>query len=398
MAKMTLDADLISEHHNSSLNAILDAVKSGAGRNLAEAETLPPQAYVSEAFFAREVETVFRPGWVCVAHVSQLPQVGSYFTIDLFDERLLVVRGKDDVIRAMSRICLHRWAPVAEGCGTAKIFSCPFHKWAFDLDGVLLGAPLMEGVRFEADGKRLPQIRTATLDGFVYVNFDGGAPELEIALAGFSASLAKFRLEELQPMFELSYECKFNWKIMVETFMECYHHIAAHPETFERDFPARLASVDDGAASWTRGTSHLRPALADDHLKIGLPLLSEHLTAEEHRAFYMYLAYPSQLITIMPDRVYVFRSQPRGAALTSLQVAVLARPEAWELPNYQQLCAAEKAFADRINLEDIAVNTLQQLGAATRSATPGVLNHLEKAVWQLADYIREKTASGPSVD
>jgi hypothetical protein len=52
--------------------------------------------------------------------------------------------------------------------------------------------------------------------------------------------------------------------------------------------------------------------------------------------------------------------------------------------------AAEREFLLVVNDEDIAVNEMQQRGAATRSAAPGRFSHLEKALWQLADYVRER--------
>ena len=83
--------------------------------------------------------SVFKKDWLCVGHVSQVAKIGDYFTLELFGEPLVVVRGPDR-IRVLSRVCLHRWAPVAEGAGNVKLFSCPFHRWAYGLDGQLVTA------------------------------------------------------------------------------------------------------------------------------------------------------------------------------------------------------------------------------------------------------------------
>ncbi|MDE1174103.1 MAG: aromatic ring-hydroxylating dioxygenase subunit alpha [Parvibaculaceae bacterium] len=371
------------------LDDLLGAVKAGAHQDLEHSETLPPMAYVSEDFFNMEVERVFKPGWVCVGHVSQVPEEGSYFTLDLFGEMLVIVRAADG-IRAMSRICLHRWAPIAEGCGKTKLFSCPFHKWGFALDGRLLGAPLMEGVQFDVEGRQLPQVRTEVLEGFIFVNFSGDAAPVGQAFTGFAERIGKFKIGELVLAGELSYECDFNWKIMMETFMECYHHIAAHPSTFEASFPARLSYIEDDRKTWTMGASPARDSVPDDKIRVGLPLLSDDLTTEESRAFFLYQAFPSHLVSIWPDRVYMFRCQPRSAGRTSLQTYVFVRPEARELPNFAEIMKQEMDFFVTVNAEDIAVNEMQQKGAATSTAQVGRLSHLEKAVWQLADYIRDR--------
>jgi len=85
---------------------------------------------------------IFRREWIPVGHIAQVLSVGDYFTIDVLNELLMVVRGADR-IRVLSRTCLHRCAPVAAGAGNTKRFSCPFHLWAYDFNGHLVSAPLM---------------------------------------------------------------------------------------------------------------------------------------------------------------------------------------------------------------------------------------------------------------
>ena len=85
------------------LDTIIGQVLAGGGRTLEQAETLPPAAYVSEAFYRLEVEKVFKKDWIGVGHVSQVPNVGDYFTLELFGEPIVVVRGPDR-IRVLSRV------------------------------------------------------------------------------------------------------------------------------------------------------------------------------------------------------------------------------------------------------------------------------------------------------
>ncbi|MBB5373040.1 aromatic ring-hydroxylating oxygenase subunit alpha [Acidocella aromatica] len=344
-----------------ALVAMLNAATRGACRALEHAETLPPSTYVSDEFFALEVEKIFKPGWVCVGHVSQVPEAGDYFTLDLFDEMLVIVRGRDSVIRTLSGICTHHWAPLVEGKGNIKLFSCPFHKWGFDLTGKLLGAPLMDKVEFHQNDCDLPGFSTEVVDGFIYANLSGDAPSLAPQLADLSAQLAKFKLDELIVVGEYSYDCKSNWKIMVETFMECYHHIAAHPETFEASFPARLSYIEDGHPAWTYGVSPARETVRDEDILIGTPLLSDDLTTFDRRCFQLFLVYPFHMINIWPDRVYWFRSQPVAANRTMVQTYVLARPKARDMPGYEAFMEKEMQFVDKVNLEDFAVKKILPL-------------------------------------
>jgi phenylpropionate dioxygenase-like ring-hydroxylating dioxygenase large terminal subunit len=385
---MSLAIDTLPvEDSDTAFETLVEAVLAGRSQALERAETLPPEAYTAQAFYRLEVDRIFRKEWLCVGHVSQVAGIGDYFTLDLLGEMLVVVRASDDRVRVMSRICLHRWAPLVNGTGNAKLFSCPFHKWGFALDGRLLGAPHMEDVEFDPKACRLPEFRNEIVDGFIYVNFDKAAAPLAPRLQDFSSAVAKFKLDELVIAGTLAYDCAINWKIVVETFMECYHHIAAHPETFERAFPARMSYVEDGRAAWTLGHSPARPEVPDETIAAGFPPLAD-LTAEERHEFRLYLIYPYHLLSLLPDRVFWFCLQPDGPARTRMQTHILVRRSALDDPDYAEKLAKELDFLKTVNAEDIAVNEMQQLGAATPSAEAGRLSVLEKAVWQLAEYVR----------
>ena len=101
------------------IDALLRALLRDANQPLARASTLPPEAYTSEGFFRLEVERILRKQWLVIGHVSQLPRRGDYFSLDLLGEMIVVVRAADR-IRALSRICLHRWAPLVNGSGNTR--------------------------------------------------------------------------------------------------------------------------------------------------------------------------------------------------------------------------------------------------------------------------------------
>ncbi|MCW5623244.1 MAG: aromatic ring-hydroxylating dioxygenase subunit alpha [Burkholderiales bacterium] len=390
------------------MNAIVEMRKTEAGIDsllqevarigalpLDRSETLPTGAYTSEAFFDLEVERLFKPGWVSVAHVSQLPNKGDYLSLNLFGE-LVVIVNDGDAIRALSRVCLHRWAPICEGNGNAGSFVCPFHKWAYRLDGRLIGAPLMEeAADFHPESCSLPAFRSEVVDGFVFVNIDGTAEPLRPALAEMSDLLKNYQMDRMVIGSVLQYECAFNWKIMVETFMECYHHIGPHAATFEPEFPARISYVEDGRPAWTRGFGVARPEIVPDVFDVGLPRFPL-VNAKECESFGLYLAYPSHIIATFPDRVVWFDVQPVGAALTRLTAYQFVQPEAKAMEGFDQEMAVQTKVWDVINREDIEVNTMQQIGAQSGYVKPGRLSHLEKAIWQLGQFVATKVAAPQS--
>jgi len=370
------------------LQTLLQAVLAGRDQPLEQAGTLPPEAYASEPFYQLEVERVLRTGWLPVGHIAQLARVGDYFCHDLCGELLVVMRGSEGQ-RVMSRVCLHRWAELLQGSGNCRRFACPAHKWTYDLEGRLVGAPAMDQVQFDTRQQRLPEYRSEIVDGFIYVNLSADAPPLTPQLRELSRELAPLAPERWRIGVTLDYDCPVNWKLVVETFSECYHHIGAHPETFDATYPGRDSYVEEGRVGWTVLHAPARRDAPQERLTAGFPLLGE-LSAQQRQEFRVYLVYPYQLLAVMPDRVYWFCLQPCGAMRTRFQAHLLLDPRAPDDPNYPQLLEAERSFYARFNEEDIAINRMQQRGVTTRVARPGRFSHLEKALWQFADYLRDR--------
>jgi phenylpropionate dioxygenase-like ring-hydroxylating dioxygenase large terminal subunit len=386
------------------IDALVSGVLAGANRPADLAETLPAAAYTAPSFFDLEVERIFRQDWFCVGHVSQLAEVGDYFTLDLFGELLVVVRAADR-IRVLSRVCLHRWAPVVTGEGRAKLFSCPFHKWGYALDGSLLGAPFMEAARdFQATDCRLPEIRSEIVEplGLIFISFAEPVDSITERLQSFSDRYRNWRMADLVAVRPRELETKpeepwrrnhFNWKIQVETFMECYHHIGAHPETFEIDQPARLSSCETGGKGWTICHSPYRDSVDDAGCTFGLPLIPG-LAADERRICDYVLIYPCTLFSIRADTVGIMLLIPVSPTLTLSRSFTLVAPEAAAQPGLiQEKFGALRDFFNKTNEEDNTVNEMQQAGAGASLASIGRLSHLELTVAHLADYVRGRIGS-----
>src|SRR5258706_14609857 len=114
---------------------------AGVRRPVEQASNLPPWCYTSEAFFAREVERIFRKEWNFVGRAERIPKPGDYFAVEIAGVPVLIVRGADDAVRAFSNICRHRGCIVARGEGNRGQFVCPYHAWTYALSGELVAAP-----------------------------------------------------------------------------------------------------------------------------------------------------------------------------------------------------------------------------------------------------------------
>ena len=116
----------------------------GVFKPVEQAQSLPPWCYTSEEFYQAEIKNIFMKTWNFFGHVDQVKEPGDYIAVEYVGAQILIVRGRDNEIRAFANSCRHRAAPVAEGEGNANLFTCPYHSWTYELDGSLRGCPGME--------------------------------------------------------------------------------------------------------------------------------------------------------------------------------------------------------------------------------------------------------------
>ena len=132
-----------------------------------------------------------------VARVEDVAEPGSFQLIDVDGENVILVRGRDDVIRAFYNVCRHRGTAVEEReCGKAVRFQCPYHAWIYDLDGRLIRAKHTEDLEdFSFDTFGLREIHSATWQGFVFLNLsDGPVAPLEDQLGDLVAAHGAVRV------------------------------------------------------------------------------------------------------------------------------------------------------------------------------------------------------------
>lgn len=380
--------DVVFDDGDSILQRMLQQQQSDASR----AETLPPEAYNSDSFFRLEQEKVFRQDWLFVGHVSQVPQLNDFFTLDVVGEPLLIVRN-DAGIAVFSNVCLHRWAPIAQGSGNSRSFVCPFHNWTYNTHGKLSGAPSMNQAQdFERQQCQLPTIRHEELFGMIFVTFNADAPSLAARLAPLQARFERYHLADLVTAYTLDYDCPYNWKMAIETFMECYHHAAVHRSTLEDSFPGRLSSIGEDGPGWTVCHQPLRKnGELSEILTEGLTPFSG-LSDDEMRFSDLMLLYPNCLISLNPDRISISAILPQSTTRTQWHRVVLVSAESAARDDFTQTAERMKQGSLTIIDEDQWINAEQQRGSRSRLARPGRLSHLETTVWHLANYLKTRMA------
>ncbi|MGH9157140.1 MAG: aromatic ring-hydroxylating oxygenase subunit alpha [Acidimicrobiales bacterium] len=210
--------------------------------------TLDPTCYWSPDVYEAELDRVFRSGWVAVGHVSQVADAGSYRCVDVSGESLVVTRDRGGLLHVLSRVCPHRWMEACSGDGTARSLQCPYHHWTFNLAGQLRAAPAM-GAAFDKSACSLTEFRHEVWEGFIFVNVDGGAPDVRELWSPLADQLHDYRLAGWRVVSTIDWgERPWNWKVLMDNG-ECYHHLGLHQHSLEPLYPARDVrdAPDNGA-------------------------------------------------------------------------------------------------------------------------------------------------------
>jgi glycine betaine catabolism A len=110
--------------------------------------TLPGKYYISKEIYQSEMERIFYDRWLCVGRELHIPEPGDYFLSEIGQENIIIVRDKEQKIHAFFNICRHRGTRlcVKERGHLKATIQCPYHAWTYNLQGNLIGAPLMDEV------------------------------------------------------------------------------------------------------------------------------------------------------------------------------------------------------------------------------------------------------------
>ena len=189
-------------------------------------EGLPHSAYTSPDRLATEEERIFQRSWVCLGHLADIPELGDYTVEAILDREVLIARGSDGIVRAFHNVCRHRGHAVAENCGNARRFMCPYHAWTYSLDGSLFHAPYSDDVAgLDKESFGLRPVKLETVAGALFVNLDSDAAPFDDCYPGLRAEIEAWSPDplEMNKVFESPALHRANWKASVENFSECYH-------------------------------------------------------------------------------------------------------------------------------------------------------------------------------
>jgi Rieske 2Fe-2S family protein len=340
--------------------------------------TLAGTDYTSESVFLEERDRIWFDRWVCIGRAEEIPAAGDYLVRDLAGESVVVTRNADGALRAFYNVCAHRGTKLldetGEVCGhVSKAFKCPYHAWAYDLDGRLVGTPnVSEDEGFDRSAHPLHGISVETYAGFVFVNLSGSPRPIHDELRDGNETITSFeryRMDELRIGMRLAYEVAANWKIVVENYNECLHCPTIHPELVSIVPLYRFGEVWDGE---TRDDGNWMVEGATSFTRTGTSTLPPFpdLLPEDRRMYYGTFQFPNLLLNLHPDAAMYYMLFPSGPAHTTVVSEYLFRPETIASPDFAPQPVVE--LWDLISRQDWEVCERAQTGVSSRAYRAGV--------------------------
>lgn len=347
-------------------------------RPVSLAETLIPDAYTSEAFLALERERVFGSSWVAVGCTAQLREPGDVLVTEVGERSIFVVRHQDGELRAFYNVCRHRGTQLLTSADrrVKRFIRCPYHSWAYALDGKCVGTPLftddmppdqravfdMDGVRaFDRADYGLLRVAVEAWGPLVFVNLSADAGSLAEHLGDLPARTAGYRLDEWEIARVATYEIAANFKLIAENFMEYYHLPWVHPglvqvspmEAHHRwQGPGRYTGFcttpiaqDTEEGGWGSGVAAIGGLNADDAVS----------------ARFIWL-FPNVALNILPNHLFVIHAHPVNPRLTHETTYLLTHPESTAGAEYEHGIDQLAGFWDMVNREDIGIVERVQAG------------------------------------
>lgn len=205
-----------------SIQALLQQDRKG--------HTLPRELYVGEDAFQFDTQVMLKSVWLYACTAAHVKNAGDFFVFEVGHNAIIIVRGRDNEIRAFWNSCRHRGAKICvEQRGRVPRLMCPYHQWTYGLDGKLLAARSM-AEDFDKQDHGLNPVALENVGGLIFICMDDNPPSIERVKADIEDQIAIYDIERLKVVVQDNYIEDANWKLVMENNRECYHCDAGHPE------------------------------------------------------------------------------------------------------------------------------------------------------------------------
>jgi len=366
---------------------------------------LPASWYFDAAHYRRELGQIWYRSWIYACRSAEIREPRSYYTFQIGDQSILLLRAEDGSARAFHNTCRHRGAVLCHettGRLPAAGIVCPYNAWRYDLHGELLKT----SSKYPADGfdprdYPLYSVAVREWNGFIYLCLAKEPPAFGVAFDQSLTRLDAWHLDQLVVGHTFRQVIACNWKIFWENYNECLHCPGVHPRLAQlvplfgralqdqRDDPIWQDHAQDEDPRYRGGLRAGAESWSMDGRPVGV--LFPDVSAEDRKAGHVYMTcLPSSFIVAHVDYLRVVRLRPLAPEQTELGVEFLFLPETLADPSRAVQSAVE--FSSIVMTEDAAVCELNQRGLHAIAHSRGVVMPEEYLVLHFHNWIRSQLA------
>ncbi len=229
-------------------------------------EPVPASRYFDAGYFQKEVDHLWSRIWQFACREEEIPNPGDYVIYEIVGKSFIVTRTPAGDIRAFYNTCLHRGRKLVTLNGCKDEFRCPYHGIAWNTDGSFKDNPIAwDFPQWEDRDMSLPQAKTGTWGGFVFINMDVNARPLMETIGELARHFDRYDYADRYKAVHVSKPVRCNWKALAEAFMESHHSVTTHPQIlpFLADANSQYDILDDYVSRQFSASGVPSPFVAD---------------------------------------------------------------------------------------------------------------------------------------
>ncbi len=319
---------------------------------------IPAGRYTNPEFLQLESQYLWHRSWLYACHIDELPQPGSYLLWKKTGAPILIVRGKDEVIRAFYNTCRHRGGPLVKAaCGQVDGLVCGYHGWSYALDGRLVNLrDKRDFPGLDLSTRPLIGVRCERFYNWIFINEDPDADPLLQNFAPFAEYFEQFQPQCWRYVVKESFEVNCNVKVLLDAFLEVYHLKSIHQNTVDRFLDHRGTTI----ALYRRGhslmvTPNRRPDWQDPGTR-GMRRI-ESATEISQRNNPSFNFFPNLVVPVDPTGAPFLLFWPSSAISMRIECHWFApnwgdgpAPELWKtrVANFDRILEEDLQFAPQI--------------------------------------------------
>lgn len=348
-----------------------------------KAKSYPGWMYHSEKIFKNELNHIFSKEWVCVGSVSDFRSNGDTRVRNIGKQSVIITNDGGNM-RAYRNVCRHRGAALVMTDGNYKFFSCPYHRWAYRLNGNLHKAPKADVCK---EKMSLLPIQLEHYGNFLFANLDENSDSLKDTFGTAFDELKHFPLENTEVVRRKQYNINANWKLLIENFLDYYHLPAVHPELVQ------VSKMSDHIHPKNQSGKYCSFAtfpLTNADTPIDTDFIDpfpELIDTNSRKTAWFHVFYPNTFTFVLPSHVFSVTCHPTGINRTIEYAELSVDCKIANCTKHQSKIDDIWEFYDKVNKEDIEISERVHIGTAGKYPGGSFVTPYEDGTYKFQNMI-----------